>query len=185
MMISCLRLCRYHPHLLLIGSNSRHVPSTFAAFRSFSSEKEDLIPEPTWSLKDLQLSSKKEPVSMQELERLARKSLLDVTKFEDPDALRRDLANMLHCLEQVRDTKLPATMSDADVYDVPRGVTAAPLRSSSDDYYTKEEAEEAKQVWESLLKPKTKQHGAHSYFSVIVAKQDVGHKTSRSAEKKQ
>jgi len=142
------------------------------ASRPFSTEKEDLIPEPTWSLKDLDLSSSKEPVSMQELERLARKSLLDVSKLKDPDALRRDLSNMLHCLEQVRDTELPE-LSDEQVYDVPRGVTAAPLRSSSEDSFKEEEAEEAKQVWNSLLKPKTKQRGAHSYFSVVTKREKV------------
>lgn len=109
---------------------------------------------------------------MQELERLARKSLLDVSKLDDTDALRRDLSNMLHCLEQVRDTELPE-LSDEQIYDVPRGVTAAPLRDSSSDAFKEEEKEEAKQVWHSLLKQKTKPRGAHSYFSVITKRQVI------------
>ena len=125
----------------------------------------DDIPEPTWSIKDLQLSSSKDPVSMEELERLAQKTLLDVSKLQDPNSLRKDLANMLHCLEQVRDVSLP-DLSDAEVYDVPRGVTAAPLRNSR-DVWREEEQKEAKQVWKSLLKHKIVQRGAHSYFSVV------------------
>jgi hypothetical protein len=142
------------------------------ASQSFSTDKETLIPPPTWSLQDLELSSSKEPVSMQELERLARKSLLDVSKLEDTDALRRDLSNMLHCLEQVRDTELP-DLTDEEIYDVPRGVTAALLRNSSTDDFKEEEKEEAKQIWDSLLKPKAKSRGAHSYFSVITKRQVV------------
>ena len=166
---------------MLVGNRMPLVTKIWTCRRSFSSNDEkgapsvmteDLIPEPTWSLKDLELSSSKEPVSMQELERLARKSLLDVSKLKDPDALRRDLSNMLHCLEQVRDTELP-DLTDEQVYDIPRGVKAAPLRNSSKDGFKEEEKEEAKQVWETLLKPKTKQRGAHSYFSVVTKREVV------------
>lgn len=168
------RLCRVHPSHLLVNENKIHYLKKSVARRLFSSsEKEDLIPEPTWSLQDLELSSSTgEPVSMQELERLARKSLLDVSKLKDTDALRRDLANMLHCLEQVREVNLP-NLSDEDVYDVPRGVTAAPLRSATTDAFAEEEEKEAKQVFESLLKPKTMQRGAHAYFSVVTKREVV------------
>jgi hypothetical protein len=147
---------------------------SFSVASRFSSSEgpSDDIPEPTWSIKDLQLSSSKDPVSIEELERLARKSLLDVSKLQDPYSLRKDLANMLHCLEQVRDVNLP-DLSDAEVYDVPRGVTSAPLRNSRDDVWREEEQQEAKQVWETFLKHKTIQRGAHSYFSVVTKLEDA------------
>jgi hypothetical protein len=109
---------------------------------------------------------------MEELERLALKSLLDVSKLRDPDALRHDLSNMLHCLEQVRHVSLP-DLSDEEVYDMPRGVTEAPLRNSKNDVWEKKDQEEAKQVWEMLLQNKTIQRGAHSYFSVVTKRDDV------------
>lgn len=174
MLSSCTRFNRIQTHHTLVTSERIQFLKRIFAHCSFSTtEKQDLIPEPTWSLSELELTSKAEPVSMQELERLARKSLLDVSKLKDTDALRRDLSNMLHCLEQVRDTNLPDSLSDEQVYDVPRGVTAAPLRSASNDAYKEEEAEEAKHVWETLLKPKTKQRGAHSYFSVVTKREAV------------
>ena len=79
---------------------------------------------------------------------------------------------MLHCLEQIRHVNLPE-LTDQEIYDDPRGVTAAPLRSSSDDPWQERETQEAKQVWETLLKPKTIQRGAHSYFSVVTKREDI------------
>jgi hypothetical protein len=109
---------------------------------------------------------------MEELERLALKSLLDVSKLKDPDTLRNDLSNMLHCLEQVQDISLPE-LSNEEVYDVPRGVTAAPLRNSRNDIWENKDQEEAKQVWETLLQNKTIQRGAHSYFSIVTKREEV------------
>lgn len=177
MIVSVLRRSRV-PRRSLFIVDKLHVcdsiipPLASGISSADGSFNDDEIPEPTWSIKDLQLSSCKDPVSMEELERLALKSLLDLSKLQDPDALRNDLSNMLHCLEQVRHVSLPE-LTDEEVYDVPRGVTAAPLRNSRDDVWEKKDQEEAKQVWESLLHKKTIQRGAHSYFSVVTKRDDV------------
>lgn len=134
----------------------------------FSDKNDNIqIPEPTWSVKDLELTSAKEPVSEQELHRLAQKSLLDVRHLSDPDSMRWDLANMLHCLEQIKKVDLPE-LSEREIYDVPRGVTAAPLRQSDDsDPLRPVEEQEASQVWNSLLKPKTLKRNGANYFSIV------------------
>ena len=69
-----------------------------------------------------------------------------------------------------------AAAIDAAVYDVPRGVKHISFRSSSEeenDGDEGKEAEESKQVWESLLKPKTTAVGAHNYFVIATQRESI------------
>jgi hypothetical protein len=126
------------------------------------------FPSPTWSLKDLNLTTSSEPVTEEELKVLAKRACIDVTKIVDPDGLRQDLANMLHCMEQVQSVELPY-MTAEEIYDAPRGLTAAPVRKASAAFPA--EVKEAQQVWHSLVKSKLTKHGGHEYFSIDTLKE--------------
>lgn len=127
------------------------------------------LPSPTWSLNDLNLTTSSEPVTEEELKVLSKRACVDVSNIVDPEGLRRDLANMLHCMEQVKSVKLP-DMTAEEVYDAPRGLTAAPVRKASEA--SPVEVEEAQQVWQSLVQSKLTKHGGHAYFSIDTLKDD-------------
>mmetsp|Transcript_20572 Transcript_20572/g.29038 ORF Transcript_20572/g.29038 Transcript_20572/m.29038 type:complete len:176 (+) Transcript_20572:268-795(+) len=145
--------------------------------RSFSTKHPEgtngsCVPPPTWSIKDLELSTiDVAPVSVTELNHLARKSLLDLKKLPETDSLRLELARMLHCLEQIKKVELPE-MDDREIYDIPRGVTAAPLRSKTDSLRPEEERE-AKRIFDEYLSPKTVQRNDSSYFSIITKRDRI------------
>lgn len=111
------------------------------------------LPDPTWSIRDLELSKQHAPISDTELQTLAKRALLDLTHLENNNdnsnidgdnamkmrqQLRQDLGNMMHMIEQVRsfdfdnqdDTATTGGngFAETDLYDKPRGVVAAPLR---------------------------------------------------------
>jgi hypothetical protein len=119
------------------------------------------VPTPTWSLKDLNLTNHNhtDPVSIEELQILAKRSLLDVIE----DDMRQDLANMLQCLRNVQSVRCVISTAE-EIYDVPRGVTKAPVRIGE---ATTSEKLEAEHVFKSLLLPKTVKQGSHDYFSVV------------------
>ena len=127
-----------------------------------------LIPTPTWSVDSLELGKKHPPVSQQELQQLSKRALLD-TRHLPVSELRQDLGNMLHMIRQVQSFQPSEELSDVDLYDVPRGVKATPLRKD-DKEGDKRNVKEEKQVWESFLKPKTTSVGAHSYFVIATRK---------------
>lgn len=127
------------------------------------------LPEPTWSVHDLELSKQHPPISAVELEKLAKRALLDLNHLDEStrNELRQDLGNMMHMIEQVlsfRRNEKGIEWSDADIYDKPRGVTAAPLRKDADN--NKDTEADHDQVWEKFLKPQTTKIGAHDYFSI-------------------
>ena len=133
------------------------------------------LPSPTWSIASLQLHQKHEPVSREELSVLAKRALVSIPILDSmgcTDQLRQDLGNMLHMIQQVQDfaSETETSLTDADIYDRPRGVTAAPVHQAEadtkDDENNHLEAEEAQKVWESFLKPKTTAVGNYSYFVV-------------------
>jgi hypothetical protein len=125
------------------------------------------VPKPTWSLKDLNLTNNHtDPVSMEELQMLAKRSLLDVIE----DDMRQDLANMLQCLRKVQSVRVVAMGTAVEIYDVPRGVTKAPVRTGEATTLEKLEAE---QVFKSLLLPKTVKQGSHDYFAVVTKRTEV------------
>lgn len=135
----------------------------------------DFIPKPTWSIQSLDLTSKHDKLPREELERLSHLALLDLNQL--PDHLEQDLANMMHMVQQVSDfvRDNPALFEEYDdetgtlTYDFVRGVTAAPLRDSTEctDSELQDDETEAARVWESYLEANTVlQGGAHKYFSI-------------------
>mmetsp|Transcript_18891 Transcript_18891/g.21645 ORF Transcript_18891/g.21645 Transcript_18891/m.21645 type:complete len:164 (-) Transcript_18891:59-550(-) len=133
--------------------------------RWLSSSTYDKIPAPTWSLRELELTSSSKPVSRKEVEVLARRVLLDLPKNIEP--LQQDLANMLHCLEQVKSIEGDLDeLSDHDLYDAPRGLTVVPIREES-DCSNHEEEKVSKSVWKEYLKPKAIKRGDHDYFGIV------------------
>uniref|UniRef100_A0A7S1CZK4 Uncharacterized protein n=1 Tax=Cyclophora tenuis TaxID=216820 RepID=A0A7S1CZK4_CYCTE len=137
------------------------LPGRLVRHRSFSSA-EIKLPLPTWSLGDLNLTSPTNFVSDEELEKLGRRCLIDVNRIDGRDTLKRDLSNMMHCLEHVKNIDLPE-MTPNEIYDVPRGVKACPPAAEA----TEAQREEAKRVWENMLQPNTTRRGGHEYFSVV------------------
>ena len=141
-----------------------------------------LIPEPTWSIKDLDLTSKKPRLPPEELKRLSRLALIDIDSIaDDKKGLEQDLSNMLHMIDQVTYASNNEEGEDiekyddetssakaAEIYDIVRGVTSAPLRSSiEDDPLQGKDQEQAENVWKNLLQPKTtRKGGRHEYFAI-------------------
>ena len=163
-----------------------------------SSLSSPIIPAPTWSLQSLELSQTHAPISDLELSRLTKRAVIDLTAAMDSHhtttngsiskaSLAQDLGNMMHMIQQVQ-APLPEHemehLTDADIYDVPRGVTAAPVRREPDSSTitdaatvtvtasTSNKAHQRPQWWDSLLKPKTTMVGAHSYFAVCTQRDD-------------
>ena len=127
------------------------------------------LPPPTWSLKDLNLTASSEPISEEELKTLAKRACIDVDKIKDTESLRKDVADMLYCMEQVRNVKLP-DMTAEEIYDAPRGLTAAPVRKANEA--TAAQEEEAQQVRKELLQSKGTKYGGHEYFSIITKREE-------------
>jgi hypothetical protein len=149
------------------------------------------IPAPSWSMADLELDAQHPPVPQEELDRLSRLALIDIhvnnTKSSETSApenkessLNQDLANMLHMIQQVKDYSGDATATATDdssssyIYDTVRGVSVAPLRkAAADDPLQAEDEIQAKDVWESLLQPKTiRIGGGRHYFSIVTAEEE-------------
>jgi hypothetical protein len=121
------------------------------------------IPEPTWSIQDLDLFTNQPPLPPEELERLSRLALIDISNKSTNERaqLNQDLANMLHMIQQVTECNLNdannkdinneldnasaassrraewdvdgASLCSSEIYDFVRGVSAAPLRKGTDE----------------------------------------------------
>lgn len=143
------------------------------------------IPKPTWSIQELHLTAKRPPLPDEELDRLSKLALIDIKSMKPQiqESLGQDLANMLHMIDQV--TRYSSNEQDsansqhqksveeeiqaaAEIYDLVRGVTKAPLRKSAEeDHLQTKDSEIAKDVWENMLQPKTKRMGGtHEYFAI-------------------
>jgi len=149
------------------------------------------IPAPTWSIASLELDRNHTPVSTEELNTLCKRALIDpgLLSNEATDALRQDLGNMLHMIQQVQDDSTSIERFGKDImemeedpavwyYDVPRGVTAAPVRDDDDESTSSaayaETTEEEAAALKSFLQPKMKQRGAHQYFEIVTARRSSG-----------
>ena len=136
------------------------------------------IPEPTWSIKSLELDFKHAKLPPDQVQRLAHLALLDLDQLLLPNSkndLEQDLGNMMHMVEQVSDfVKDPSNkelftipqVDDAFQYDYVRGVTSAPYRSVQAPPDA-QDLEDAARVWGTYLEPSTTlQGGSHQYFSI-------------------
>jgi len=108
---------------------------------------------------------------------------------DDMDSLRQDLGNMLHMIQHVTEYEyypsptgkynnehfptsenndIAPTCGGGSIYDTVRGVKAIPLRKGIDDDPLQDrDATQAREVWESFLRPKTiRKGGSHVYFAI-------------------
>ena len=176
--------------------------SSAAPFKGFT------IPEPTWSISSLQLHESHSPVCMEDLKILAKRSVLDLRRFNDAtkQQLCQDLGNMLHMMKQVQ--SFQSTMTSAIVkekysddndpttlYDMPRGVTEAPFRiddnhrTTSDTTTTtiidQNEQQMSQSVRESYLEPKMTRVGGHQYYEIITSIQRTNVKNNTKNKKEE
>lgn len=131
------------------------------------------LPPPTWSLKDLPLrmvaDGAAEPLPPALLRALSRRALVRVP---DDASFPQDLANMMRLIRQVAEWSeqtgggdaVDVGASEENLYDVPRGVQAAPLRDDDDDVLTAPHP--------AIRLHKTVSVGSHKYFA-IQTKQDA------------
>lgn len=159
----------------------------------FQQQGKKRIPQPTWSIQDLALTTSHPPISQKELERLARLALIDVSgninnnNGDNLDLLKQDLGNILHMIQHVTEYEYQQStgnatidtrnnrgddsddaMCSARIYDTVRGVKAIPLRKGiEDDSFQAEDALQAQEIWKHLLQPKTiRRGGGHIYFAI-------------------
>jgi hypothetical protein len=104
-----------------------------------------------------------------------------ITLEEDDEELGQNLSNMLHMIDQVSRLKLDNydVNNASTIYDLPRGVTAAPLRPMEEESkeesnnFMKKEMEVSSSVWKTLLRPKTtRKGGRHDYFVIQTKRQE-------------
>ncbi|KAG7357312.1 hypothetical protein IV203_002000 [Nitzschia inconspicua] len=183
-------------HLCSIPSSGSDTSNSDSNSRSLEFEypRPKHIPAPSWSISDLQLDSKQPPLPREDLDRLSRLALIDVHNKSDDEreALSQDLANMLHMIQQVtefsklnNDNNNKITMMKDDnteddlscsshIYDIVRGVSAAPLRkTAAADPLHAEDEQQSSEVWKKLLEPNTiRIGGTHCYFSIVTAEEE-------------
>lgn len=180
-------------HQILIVDGRRQCSRRRLFTTNSANEKQHKhIPSPTWSIKDLELTSTHPPLPQEELERLARLVLIDINNDnndDDLDSLKQDLGNMIHMIQHVieydgknkhvgdvsiaseeqNDENDPTYGRDAgSIYDAVRGVKSIPLRKGiEDDPLQEGDTKQAQEVWGKLLQPKTiNRGGGHAYFAI-------------------
>lgn len=151
------------------------------------------IPESTWSLQDLDLTSTHTAITEQELRRLARLVLVDLCTNNNHgddiivNLMKGDLGNMLHMIQHVTmhdyqesirndehdssdnsfDDKQDPT-ANAKTYDTVRGLRGMPLRKAIDlDPLQEQDTAQALGVLEQkLLAKMVRRDGGHKYFAI-------------------
>ena len=148
------------------------------------------IPDPTWSLQNLELTSTHTAVPQQELKRLARLVLVDVSKnFEDEiiDSMKQDLGNMLKMIQHVTMRDCQESMGDdidnlngidldgkpdptgnATIYDTVRGLRAMPLRKviNLDPLHAKDAPQALDILGKTFDAKMVRRGGGHKYFAI-------------------
>ena len=154
---------------------ARRTMTTPRSSRFLSSYKYKYVPEPSWLLEDLELTSKQPLIPKEELQRLSCLALINI-ESSNREILQHNLANMLHMVDQVSSYNYhPLLLEDDDddefrddIYNGVRGVKMVPLqKNAEEDPLQQVDQEEAGTVWKSLLQPNTTQKGGgHEYFSI-------------------
>lgn len=181
----------FYLRLITIGNNSEMRRTHVTVVESISGlqpQVEYRIPQPTWSMQDLELTPIHTPINQQELERFARLVLVDVSGNDSDcdddtsDLLKQDLGNMLHMIQGVTEHDCRTTSgkdvadtrdtddlrSRARIYDIVRGVRGVPLRKEiEEDPLQASDAGQARVVWENFLQSKMiRRGGGHKYFAI-------------------
>lgn len=146
------------------------------------------VPQPTWSVQDLELTSTHVPITQQELEKLARLVLVDMSANSSDgddkttDSLKQDLGDMIHMIQHVtdcqesigkgvtdaRNNKNDDPTASAAIYDTARGVRGIPLRKViEEDPLQAQDASQAQVISETVLHSKmVRRGGGHEYFAI-------------------
>jgi hypothetical protein len=153
------------------------------------------LPEPTWSISSLELNKNHQPISVEELQVLAKRAIIDLNTIDLPtDQLRQDIGNMMNMINQVVTNTSTANNTEQqftveELYDKPRGVISAPFFSN--DKITSEQQQltiqkESESIWKNYLQTKLKRKGSHNYFVIAtsIASNDDEQKTIKSKIKK-
>jgi hypothetical protein len=175
--------CRADRHVSTTKTDKDNLP-TNAPSPQERQTKPFAIPAPTWSIESLQLNQSHKPASMEELHLLAKRSVLDLRRFDEKsrNQLCQDLGNMLHMIENVKGgDKNSASSSEnividpVELYDIPRGVSEAPFRDDDKDTIndheknTNDDEQYSRSVRESFLEPKMKRVGGYQYYEIVTS----------------
>ena len=127
------------PRMVTGGGAIRHLRC--ATKRAWSSQGGVQVPPaPAWSVRDLRLDpsfpSSHDKISNEELTVLARRCLIDVSRLstERRDRLRTDIAGVMRCASVLLESKSDTSeLTDAAIYDSPRGLSKTPVRVACED----------------------------------------------------
>ncbi len=171
---------------------STNIKSTTSEFQH---PTEHHIPNPTWSLQDLELTSTHTSIPEQELKRLTKLVLVDLFENNEhhPDdilnLMKQDLGNMLHMIQHVTkydyqesirngdddssDTVVEKGFdmtADATTYDTVRGLKRGDLRKGIElDPLQTQDATQAQNILEKLNLRMINRGGGHKYFAIETA----------------
>lgn len=195
-----------------VYSNNNTYPQQSTRISSSSNNNngsEIQLPEPTWSINSLELNKNHKPMEYNELKVLAKRAIIDLhylsntTNKMSIETLRQDLGNMMHMIQNITITSNNKqqqnddnSMTCQDIYDKPRGVTTAPIRTTIPITQSKKNIdnnviqvatndssinnnfhhvtnaststeEDNKKLWDQYIKPtKMKSVGGHYYFVI-------------------
>jgi hypothetical protein len=174
----------------IVGSNSEMRRTRVTVVDSISGLEQhsgNHVPQPTWSVQDLELTSTHVPITQQELEKLARLVLVDMSANSSDgddkttDSLKQDLGDMIHMIQHVtdcqesigkgvadaRNNKNDDPTASAAIYDTARGVRGIPLRKViEEDPLQAQDASQAQVISETVLHSKMVRRGGHEYFAI-------------------
>lgn len=175
-------------------SDPRRTIATAESISSLQQQAKHHIPQPTWSVQDLELTSTHTSITQKELERLAKLVLVDVYRNSNHrddqslDSLKQDLGNMLHMIQHVamhisqepifkdgvdtRDNNKDDAAISVATYDTVRGVRGIKLRKAiENDPLQTQDAAQAQDIisGKNLLSKMVRRGGGHQYFAIETA----------------
>jgi hypothetical protein len=186
----------FHLRFNIIGNNLEMRRTRVTVVDSISGlhqQSGNHVPQPTWSVQDLELESTHIPITQQELDRLARLVLVDMSENssncddETIDSLKQDLGDMLHMIQHVTEHDCQESIGkdvadardnnhddkddpidSATIYDTARGVRGIPLRKAiEEDPLQAQDASQAQVISETILHSKmVRRGGGHKYFAI-------------------
>lgn len=177
----------------------RKIKATAESISSLQQQAKHYIPQPTWSVQALELTSTHTSITQNELERLARLVLVDVCRNSNHrddqsiDSLKQDLGNMLQMIQHVtmhisqeptlkdgvdtRDNDKDDAASSVATYDIIRGVRGIKLRKAIEhDPLQTQDAAQAQDIFsgKNLLSKMVLRGGGHKYFAIETAESVEG-----------
>ena len=186
----------YADHLFnKVANNSRKRTTNLDVF-NFSRlqyHTELHIPKPSWSIADLEMARTHPPITQQELERLARLTLVDASAqindrcVDSNFYMKQDLGDMVHMIQHIAqpDRQKQTIKASTDnilkndfdkkddptgtgrIYDEVRGVKGIPLQEVSVKDLQGEDSVQAQAIWNEKIETKMiHRGGGHRYFAI-------------------